>query len=161
MATIQELADKLEIIQVIQRYAQLVDDKRFDLLGTVFTEDAHLVYLIGKHLIERTMPDACDTFRAFLTKCWWTSHLTSSPVIDLNGDEAYASSRVTATHIQICKDGTRNIWILSGAYEDELVRHNAGWRIRKRVANVPCEQGSFRADGVREFPSAPSVQSSV
>ena len=87
--------------------------------------------------------------------------LTSCPVIDLKGDEACASSRVTATHIQICEDGTRNIWILSGAYEDELVRHNAEWRIRKRVANVPYEQGFFRADGVREFPSAPTVRSSA
>lgn len=68
----QELADKLEINQVIQRYAQRFENKRFDLLESVFTEDAKLVYLIGNQLIERSMPDACDTFRAFLTKCWWT-----------------------------------------------------------------------------------------
>jgi hypothetical protein len=161
MATIREVADHLEIIQVIQRYAKALDEKHFELLGTVFTEDAQLIYLIGKQLIECPMQEADQTFKAFLTKCYWTSHLISDPVIELQGDRAYASSRVTATHMQIREDGSRNIWIVSGAYEDELIREAKGWRIRKRVTNAPYEQGVFLAEGVREFQGAPSVRDAV
>jgi hypothetical protein len=142
-AVIQELSDHLEIIQVIQRCAKALDEKRFDLLQTVFTDDAQLVSLIGEQRIESSW--------AFLTKCSWTSHLVSDPVIELQRDSAHASSRVTVTHIQLREDGSRNIWIVSGSYEDELVREAEGWRIRKRVTNFPCEQGAFLAEGVREF----------
>ena len=158
MMSLQEIADHLEIIQVIQRYAKALDEKRFDLLGTVFTKDAQLVYLIGQQLLEFPMRDAEKTFKAFLLKCYWTSHLISDPVIELQGDSAHASSRVTATHMQIREDGSRNIWIVSGAYDDELIREAERWRIRKRVTNAPYEQGNFLADGVREFAVAPSVK---
>ena len=158
MMSLQEIADHLEIIQVIQRYAKALDEKHFALLGTVFTKDAQLVYLIGQQLLEFPMQDAEKTFKAFLLKCYWTSHLISDPVIELQGDSAHASSRVTATHMQIREDGSRNIWIVSGAYNDELIREAEGWRIRKRVTNAPYEQGNFLADGVREFDVAPSVR---
>jgi hypothetical protein len=161
MANIQEISDHLEIIQVIQRYGKALDEKRFDLLRTVFTEDAQLVYLLGKQLIEFPMQEADKLFKAFLTKCYWSSHLISNPVIELQRDRAHASSRVTATHIQIREDGSRNIWIVSGAYEDELVREAEGWRIRKRVTNAPYEQGAFLAEGVREFQVAPTVKGAV
>jgi SnoaL-like protein len=161
MANMQEISDHIEIVQVTQRYAKALDEKRFDLLRTVFTEDAQLVYLIGKQLIEFPMREADKTFKAFLTKCYWTSHLVSDPVIELQGDRAHASSRVTATHLQIRVDGSRNTRIISGAYEDELVRSAEGWRIRKRVTNAPYEQGVFLAEGVREFRVAPSAGDAV
>lgn len=161
MANVQEISDHLAIIQVIQRYAKAIDEKRFDLLRTVFTEDALLVYLLGEERIEFTMQEADKTFGAFLTKCYLTSHLVSDPVIDLQGDRAHASSRVTATHMQIREDGSRNIWIISGGYEDELVREPEGWRIRKRECNGWYEQGAFLAEGVREFQLAPSVKGAV
>ena len=83
MMSLQEIADHLEIIQVIQRYAKALDEKRFDLLGTVFTKDAQLVYLIGQQLLDFPMRDAEKTFKAFLLKRYWTSHLISDPVIEL------------------------------------------------------------------------------
>ena len=156
--TTQDAADHLEIIQVIQRYVKAIDEKRFDVLASVFTEDAELVYLVGKQLIEASMKTAEATFKAFLWKCFWTSHLVSDPTIELMGDRARASSRLTATHVQIRDDGSRNVWIVSGVYEDEFVREARGWRIRKRVTIAPYEEGAFLADGVREFASPPSLR---
>src|SRR5205823_4576544 len=75
-----------------------------------------------------------------------------------HGRSARASSRLTATHVQIRDDGSRNVWIVSGVYEDEFVREARGWRIRKRVTIAPYEEGEFLADGVREFASPPSLR---
>jgi|ERR1051326_835791 hypothetical protein len=156
--TIEEITDHVQIIQVVQRYAKAIDEKRFDVLAGLFTEDAELVYLIGEQLIERSVKEAESTFKAFLTRCLWTSHLVSDPVVDLQGDRAHASSRLTATHIQLRDDGSRNVWIVSGAYEDDLLRDARGWRIRKRVTIAPHEHGMFLSQGVREFHSPPSLR---
>ena len=159
---LQEIQDHLEITQVLQRYAKALDDKCFNLLHTVFTADAWLVYVIGAQRIEASMPEAEQTlFRLFLTKCYWTAHLVSALLIELQGDVAHAASRAIATSIQIRKDGSRNMWIVWGGYEDDFVRTAEGWRIRQRVTNAPCEQGVFLAEGVREFQGAPPVGSAV
>jgi len=90
-------------------------------------------------------------------KCYWSCHLISAPVVEISGDSAYSTCRVTATHIQVYEDGLRNIWIISGAYEDDFVREAAGWRIKRRVVNAPYEEGHFVSEGVKEFPEAPGV----
>ncbi len=158
MKNIQEISDTLEITEVIQRYGKALDEKKFDLLDKVFTKDAKLAYLLGEDLYKFTMENGVEFYKSFLFKCYWTCHLISSPLIDFRGDSACSSSRVTATHIQIRENGSRNIWIVSGAYQDELVRESGGWRISKRVANAPYVEGSFLTDGVREFQEAPSVK---
>lgn len=161
MVKIEEVADHIEIIQLIQRYAKALDEKDFGLLRTVFTEDAQLVYLMGEQRIECSILQVDELFRSRLTKCCWTSHLVSNPMIELQGDRAHTSSRVTATHMQIREDGSRNIWIVSGSYEDELVLKTDGWRICKRVTNAPYEEGVFLGEGVREFQEAPSERDAV
>lgn len=158
MKNMQEISDSIEIAEVIQLYGKALDEKRFDLLDKVFTKDAKLVYLLGEDLYRFTMEDGVEFYKSFLQKCYWTCHLISIPVIEFRNDGAHSSSRVTATHIQIRDDGSRNAWIVSGAYEDEFVRELGGWRISRRVANAPYVEGSFLTEGVHEFKEAPSVK---
>jgi hypothetical protein len=56
-----------------------------------------LVYLIGKQRIDTAMQEAEKMFKAFLNKCYWTSHLSSAPLIEFQKYGATASSRVTAS----------------------------------------------------------------
>jgi len=42
--TLEELYDRLEIDELLTRYATAIDTKNFDLLDQVFTPDAHLDY---------------------------------------------------------------------------------------------------------------------
>lgn len=155
-----EISDHIEITQVIQRYGKALDEKKYELLNQVFSKDAELVYLLGEDLIKLPFKESDKLFKKFLTKCFWTSHLVSSPVIELDGDKAESRSHVTATHIQVKKDGTQNIWFVSGAYEDELVRTSSGWRIKKRIANAPYVEGEFMMEGVNEYTSYPLVDES-
>lgn len=152
-----ELSDYFEIGQAVQMYGKALDERRFGLLDKVFTKDAELTYLLGEQVVEFSMSEAEALFKSFLTKCYWSCHLISTPVIELNGNSAYSTCRVTATHIQIYEDDLRNIWIVSGAYEDDFIREAGGWRIKRRVVNAPYEEGHFIAEGVREFHEAPGV----
>ena len=156
----QEISDYLEISRVIQLYGKALDEKKYGLLKSVFTADAELVYLLGEELIKLPVSESDNLFKKFLTKCYWTSHLISSPVLDIRGDTAESRSHVTATHIQVREDGSQNIWIVSGAYEDALVRGPEGWRIKKRIANAPYAEGVFLMEGVREYTAYPSVDES-
>jgi hypothetical protein len=160
MYNTQNISNYLEINQLIQRYGKALDEKKYDLLKTVFAPDAELVYLLGEHLIKLPISESDNLFKKFLTKCYWTSHLISNPVLDIRGDTAESRSHVTATHIQVKEDGSQNIWIVSGAYEDELVRLSEGWRIKKRIANAPYVEGEFLMEGVREYATYPSVDES-
>lgn len=160
MYNTQDISDHVEINQLIQRYGRALDEKKYDLLKTVFAPDAELVYLLGEQMIKLPMSESDNLFKKFLTKCYWTSHLISNPVLEIRGDTAESRSHVTATHIQIKQDGSQNIWIVSGAYEDELVRLSGGWRIKKRIANAPYVEGEFLMEGVREYTACPSVDES-
>lgn len=153
----KEITDHIEIGQLIQYYGLALDEKRYELLTEVFTPDAELVYLLGEQLIKLKMEESDNLFRTFLTKCYWTSHLISNPVVKIKGETAESRSHVTATHIQVKNDGSQNIWIVSGAYEDELIRTPDGWRIKKRIANAPYVEGEFLEEGVREYHSYPLV----
>jgi SnoaL-like protein len=160
MHNTQDISNHLEINQLIHRYGKALDEKKYDLLKSVFTTDAELVYLLGEQLIKLPMSETDNLFKKFLNKCYWTSHLISNPVLDIRGNAAESRSHVTATHIQVKEDGAQNIWIVSGAYEDELVRISEGWRIKKRVANAPYVEGVFLMEGVREYTTYPSVDES-
>ena len=157
MSDTRNIADYIEISEVIQLYGRALDEKKYDLLKSVFIPDAELVYLLGEDLIKLPMSESDSLFRKFLTRCYWTSHLISTPVLTINGDAAESRSHVTATHIQVRGDGSQNIWIVSGAYEDDFVRTPEGWRIKKRIANAPYVEGTFIMEGVREYTTYQSV----
>jgi hypothetical protein len=108
----QDISDYLEISRVIQLYGKALDEKKYNLLKSVFSTDAELVYLLGEQLIKLPMSESDNLFKKFLTKCYWTSHLISNPVLDIRGDTAESRSHVTATHIQVKEDGSQNIWIV-------------------------------------------------
>ena len=158
MSISQETIDRVAINEVGQRYAKALDLRNYQELKTVFAPNAQLAYTIGDdRYFAFPMAEAIDTFSSFLSRCYWTCHLIGTGVVDIDGERAHASSRVHATHIQIRNDGSKNIWIVSGGYEDDLIRTPDGWRIIKRDCICPYEEGSFEEEGVREFNRAPTI----
>lgn len=139
--------ERSEIAQAVLRYAEVLDNKQLDRLDTVFCANAELLYLLGDRLIRFSMRDARAIFDGFLRKCWWTCHNVSTPVIEVADDEAHATSRAHATHLQIREDGTRSTWIVTAAYDDELVRAPHGWRIQRRRCDARYEAAAFSRKG--------------
>ncbi len=156
MLSPREISDHIEIAQVVQRYGLALDEKEYELLDSVFTPGADLRYQLGDRTNTGTYPDWVKRFRDFLAPFYWTQHLFSQPVIDLEGDTARSTCRLVARHLQLTLDGDRNVWTVYGHYRDVLTRGEAGWRIRERRFQGLHTEGQVLApDRVQQFPTRP------
>ena len=133
-------ADKVDIIEVLGRYHQLVDAKDVDHLDLVFTHDAVCEYLGQEELfgIPGDAPSGLPAIQAFLADALApveTRHnMTNHVFTAIDGDHAHTRSYL------IGRGGTE------GVYEVDHVRTPAGWR----MARLVLEQ-RFDPDTVREL----------
>jgi hypothetical protein len=134
MLTLQEISDRLEIQDLLARYADAIDRRELDRLDALFTDDAVIDYT------EFGGPRGdLSTIKAFLAGALALhathQHLVGSIVIDLHGDEADVRSICHNPMLLAPGPGTGEhgrryfcgLW-----YRDTLVRTPAGWRIRER-----------------------------
>lgn len=145
--------DTLAIAHNYAIYARAIDEKRYDLLSQVFRDDAALDYTVSGHHFTCTGGEAAASFGAFLEYCYWTNHVIAHPMIELDGDRAWATARVVATHIQHREDGSASRWLVRGSYHDHFVRDTAGWRIASRRCVCLDNEGDFLDTGVKRYPA--------
>jgi hypothetical protein len=124
---LRRAADKVEIIETLSRYHQLVDAKDVASLDLVFTEDAQCEYLGQEELfgIPGDSPTGLAEIKTFLADALApveTRHnMTNHVFTTLEGDHAHTRSYL------IGRGGTE------GVYEVDHVRTPAGWRMRHMV----------------------------
>ena len=130
--SLQEISDRLEIQDLIYNYAAIIDEKRFDDLRDVFTEDAHVDYSVVGGAV-----GGPDEIIAFLHKVMVMfpnhQHLCVNPQITVTGDTA--TGRVMCFNPQelnMPNDKT-HIFMVGAWYVDEYRRTDDGWRISRRV----------------------------
>ena len=130
--TLQELSDRLEIVDLLHRYATGLDSRDWELLASVFTDDGVADYS-SLELGVNDGPDAIvDLCRNALSGLDATQHIISNEVIEIDGDRARSRCYFQAQHVFRGAPGGDN-FIVAGTYEDELVRTQAGWRIERRA----------------------------
>ena len=158
MGSPSEASDHADITQCLQRYGQALDDRAFEVFDSVFTKDARIHYEILGRVTDVRADEIAASSRALFERFWWTQHVFSVPVIELDGDEARATCRLIATHVQVKLDGARSTWVLYGTYRDLLVRTGAGWRIRERRLHGIYSEGELLPRKlVQAFTSAPQA----
>ena len=136
--SLQEISDRLEIQDLLYRYAELIDGKRFqELRDEVFHADAHVDYsAFGGSVGNR------EETIAFLAKAMplfpHTQHLNANVQIRVDGDTA--TGRVMCLNPQEMNlpGGGTQVFLLGLWYVDEYRRTDAGWRIYRR-----CEEKSW------------------
>ena len=130
---IQDLLDERAITAVLHKYATALDQKDWELFSTCFVPDASAYYeTIG--LVEGypAIEALCRTALAEITR---THHLIGNVDITVEGDSARSSCYLHAQHVRpMTPGGDTNI--IAGRYDDELVRTEQGWRIRRRELHV-------------------------
>lgn len=126
-----ELADRIEIVDCLARYAEAVDGHDWDLLDTVFLPDAPCDY------------SEVASFRGTATelKAWLAArmpppgvyyHLLGPPQVKLDGDVA----RVVTPCLNPMPSGAGSTALLGHWYRDTMVRTADGWRIADRHFSV-------------------------
>lgn len=129
--------DRLDIIDVLVRYATGIDRRDWPLFRTVFTDDCVLDYGdIGKWNGVDAVTEFMDQSHAMAGH---TMHRLSNYAIVVDGDTATARTYIDG--LIMAQDNSSGVNAV-GFYDDELVRTAGGWRIARRrfsavrIANV-------------------------
>lgn len=119
--------DRQDISDVLVRYGTGIDSRDWTLFRTVFADDCELDYgEIGRwHGVDAVV----DFMVAAHEMAGHTLHRISNQAVTVDGDTATARAYVDA--LIMSQDNTSGV-NAAGFYDDEFVRTDAGWRIRRR-----------------------------
>lgn len=145
--------DRFEIIAVLDRYADVLDGRDWPRLAEVFTPDVEMDFGAWR---ASNLDDVIANIRSFLDGCGPSQHLLGNYRIDLAGDTARSRCYVRVMHFGRGEhEGKRyEMW---GEYADELVRTDAGWRSRRRLATAKMHDGDMSLLGPGDGGSAPDA----
>lgn len=123
------LGDKLDIHELLARYARGVDDKDWELYRSVFTEDAYIDYSsagAAAGLRDEVVAWLAEGFATIP----WSQHYVTNVEIDLDGDTA----RVRAAFYNPMQlPGMDQPSFCGGFYHHDMVRTPQGWKSRRLV----------------------------
>ena len=126
---LQALSDRLEIGDLLSRYARAVDSKDWKLWRTVFTDDAHVDYTPAGGIAGD--PDTvADWLAGALAAFPMTQHFITNVEIDLRGDRATVRA-MFYNPMQLT--GFQDLTFCGGNYQHELVRTGDGWKSERMV----------------------------
>jgi SnoaL-like domain len=150
---LREWLDKLKIRDLLERYMRFNDDKAADQIVELFDEDASFQVMgkvyVGREAIQAMFlgeganrPPWTDPGELFIQPA--SVHISSNPVIDIDGEEASAETDFLVMHRG--SDG-RAYPALVGRYRDRLRRVGDGrWVIYTRSAVSVARPGQEHTD---------------
>jgi len=132
MLSQQEISDRFEIQDLLFTYADLIDQKQFDGLVNVFSEDAHIDYSVyggavgGRTEIIKFLKEVLPSF-----KCY--QHLNANMQITVDGNSG--TGRIMCFNPQelMLSKEKSHLYMLGLWYKDKYIRTEQGWRIQQRV----------------------------
>jgi 3-phenylpropionate/cinnamic acid dioxygenase small subunit len=129
-----EAADRIELIELVGRHAQLTDDGEWETRVGLYTEDGEFTSLDG--VLRRGRDELREAFSATAGRITG-KHITSNTVLTLDGDRA--SGRTDYAFFMVTGDAIVPGSV--GRYHDEFVKGSDGWRFRSRRI-VPLTGGA-------------------
>ena len=130
---LEAVADRLEIEELLNRYAWAIDSGDWDLLSRVFTEDAEADFSsVGEYVDADARTAGRDAIVAWLRHALApfpdVLHFLSNQQVELRGDSARTLTYMHVLHLP-----------MGGIYHGEAVRTPEGWRLRR----LRLEERSF------------------
>lgn len=126
------MTDEEAIRQVLGRFIQLRDDKRFSEWVECFEEDGTFEYgshhLAGRDAIREHVSDLLADDRG--------KHLCLSPAIRIDRDTAQVASDFVKLDPVPGGDPPRFEVVVAGRYEDRFTRREGAWRISSRTVRI-------------------------
>ena len=135
------MADREDIIELINLYGFAMDTQRWDLFDGIFTEDCDADYGPTSHWTNRAQFKA--DFGSFHELFDATQHVMTNHLVQVDGDRA-SSHTYGAWRLIRHAAGDPPVWDGTGWYDDQWVRTGEGWRIVKRVCGVVYWTGNPR-----------------
>lgn len=131
--SVQAISDRLEILELIARYSVALDQRDYDALDELFTDDAVLDYRATgaiKGSLAEMKAFVEDAFTMFES----TQHLTTGTVLTFTDDGNTAHGRSACHNPMVFADDNKPKMMQVGLwYVDTFVRTANGWRFKERV----------------------------
>lgn len=145
-STNQILWDEREISNQLAKFVRILDEKRFDDLDEIFSENVVFDYADG---VERQgLSEMKKIITGFLSNCGPTQHLLGSLLVEAYGSTAKSRVYIQARH-QGAGDNSNFFFDACGEFIDEWeCTTEKGWVIVKRVIKSMLKQGDIRALGL-------------
>lgn len=138
---LQQISDRIEIDELLARYARALDYRNFGELDLIFTVDATfdaggLGAPTGPAAIRSMIEGTIGHLDA-------TQHLVGKSIMEFADDGASAEVRtyLISQHIRESAPGPVKHYFLGGEYFDRVVRTPDGWRIAYRRLDRMWKQG--------------------
>jgi hypothetical protein len=142
-AAIRALQDRMDVTDVLYRYASTID--RFHLAGVrrVLADDVWAQYgnadpVVGGDAVAHWIGEA-------IAHVVWQHHLLSVYHVEVEDDRA--SALVYHTSHQVFEDDPDTAKLLVGRYHNELRRERDGWRISRLVLEILWGEDKTDATG--------------
>lgn len=127
--------DKIEILELLHRYAELIDAGDFDGVGELLSRarfgGPRTPTVSGAPNIAGLF--AMTTKRFPDTGTPKTRHLVLNPIVEIRGETATARSTFCVVQ---ATEAVRFQPIVAGRYYDEFARDSDGWHFTERIAAV-------------------------
>jgi hypothetical protein len=130
--SLEEISDRLEIQDLLVAYSYAIDSRDWAALDDVFTPDAHIDYTVFGGIagtlpeIKKFLDDSMPMFSSF-------QHMIATSKVEIDGDTAKAKTICHNPMVMPLGDDKVQVFYCGLWYVDELVRTDAGWRIKSRV----------------------------
>jgi len=130
------VVDFLAIRQLSARYNRFADAADGEAFAALFTPD-------GVFEIRGNRYVGAQEIAAVCARTVGVVHITTDPLVDIDGDTAVQTSRVIAVHAAPDKSDVR--FVSTGNYTDRLVRTSEGWLFAHRRGELDLEYEKVRA----------------
>ena len=150
-SSLQKILARLSIEEQIYAYAIALDEKNWEALNLVFTEDAETSY--GTK--DSDEPFICKSRKEIIKMCeegladvGVTQHLFSNIRIKIMGDEAISKSSALIQHASknFSEGKSYEMW---GEYSDNWILIDDVWKIKNRELIVLKEYGNISIDELK------------
>ncbi len=126
------VSDRVAVSEVLDDYARGVDSKDWDLVLSVFTDDAVLDYSATGGP-KGSAQEVVDWIATSVTPMVMTQHHITNRHITLDGDDAVCVAELFAPIGMPAGDGKMSLLFTGGSYNDRLRRTPDGWKIATRT----------------------------
>lgn len=139
--SLQDITDRIEIDELLARYARALDYRNFDELDAIFTADA--TFDAGSLGSPSGPADIKAMIQGTIGHLDATQHLVGKSVMTFSpdGNEAEVRTYLISQHIRESTPGPIKHYFLGGEYYDRVVRTPQGWRISYRRLDRMWKQG--------------------
>jgi SnoaL-like domain len=138
--TLQRLADRAAITDVVTGFAVALDTRNWELLRSCLADSVEVDYPDSVGVATFAADDLVTTAQRFFGQLDATLHVSANHHIVIDGDRAACVSTLLAAHF-LASAGDQPIQRQVGYYTNHLERHD-GWRIRRTEQHQSWTEGN-------------------